>query len=161
MSSPIGLGVPVPKILPVTGTWTLPFAAYLLVLSNRVMWQRVKHESYIGDSIKRSTKESSSAPKNGIDPLTLAARCHGNFIESVPLALLVAAITELNGGSRAVLNYALATLFALRIVHAEFGLRKGGEAMGWGRPVGFFGTMSWFAGMTGYSAWLVKGYWGY
>lgn len=54
----------------------------------------------------------------------------------------------------------MATLLVLRIVHVEFGL-KGENAMGWGRPTGYFGTQGFLAAMAVYSTYLVKGYWGY
>ena len=74
--------------------------------------------------------------------------------------MTLTAIAELNGANRKVLNYAMATLFVLRIAHAEMGIRKEG-AMGNGRPIGYFGTLGVLSGMAAYSTWLVKGYWGY
>ena len=90
----------------------------------------------------------------------MAARCHNNFVENVPLALLLAGIVELNGGNRKVLNGALGALLLIRIVHVEFGLKAPGNN-GFGRAVGFFGTQGFMAGMAGYAAYLVKGYWGF
>jgi hypothetical protein len=69
-------------------------------------------------------------------------------------------MAELNGGNRKILNYAMAALFVLRILHVELGM-KGKETVGWGRPAGYYGTQGFFAGMAAYSTWLVKGYWGY
>lgn len=62
-----------------------------------------------------------------------------NFLENVPLAFIFAAVAELNGADRKLLNYAMAALLALRISHAELGLRGKG-AIGLGRPVGYYGT---------------------
>jgi uncharacterized membrane protein YecN with MAPEG domain len=87
-------------------------------------------------------------------------RCHHNFIENVPLALLLAGIVELNGGNRKALNAALGALLLFRILHVEFGL-KGPGNNGFGRAVGFFGTGVYLIGMAGYAAYLVKGYWGF
>ena len=67
------------------------------------------------------------------DSLLLESRAHDNFIENVPLCFTLAAIAELNGANRKILNYAMATLFVLRLVHVEFGL-KGKDTVGWGRP---------------------------
>ncbi|MCJ1226919.1 hypothetical protein MMC12_003574 [Toensbergia leucococca] len=154
MSSSIGIGVPVPKMLPMTGTWTLPFAAYLLFLSNRIVYYRLKHEKFIGDRIPiESLKEED-------DPLTLSTRAHANFIENVPLAFILAAVAELNGGNRKGLNYAMGALLVLRIAHAEFGIMAK-DGMGSGRPVGFYGTQGLLAGLAAYGTYLVKGYWGY
>jgi len=141
----------------ITGTWTLPFAAYLVYLSNRVVYRRVKSEKFIGDRLD-SGEASTSNDKP--DPLLLDSRAHQNFLESVPLAFTLAAIAELNGANRKVLNYAMATLFVLRIIHVELGM-KGKDTAGFGRPTGFFGTQAFLAGIAGYSTYLVKGYWGY
>lgn len=88
------------------------------------------------------------------------ARCHQNFIENVPLALLLAGVVELNGGSRKALNAGLGALLVCRILHVEFGLKAPGNN-GFGRAVGFFGTEVYLIGMAGYAAYLVKGYWGF
>lgn len=177
MSSTIGIGVPVPKMLrmsqirspyspccvlnptvtAVTGTWTLPFAAYLVYLMNRVAYQRVKNSTYIGDNISGDTAAAGSSKS---DPLQLETRSHANFVENVPFAFVVAAIAELNGANRKVLNYALATLLVLRIAHVEIGIKKPGN-MGIGRPVAFWGTQTFVAGFAAYGVYLVKGYWGY
>ncbi|KAL8899356.1 MAG: hypothetical protein Q9192_001609 [Flavoplaca navasiana] len=145
MSSTIGLGVPVPKMLPVTGVWTVPFTAYLLLLSNRVVYQRVKNKQWIGD--KLNAEKNTTGDAENPDPLFLEGRCHMNFLESVPLAFVLAAIAELNGANRTVLNYAMAALFALRVGHVEVGLRGKGT-MASGRPIGLFGTQGFMAGMA-------------
>ena len=121
------------------------------------MYRRVKTEKYIGDA----GDDKPDAKGKKIDPLALDSRCHANFVENVPLAFVLVAIAELNGGNRTVLNYAMATLFAFRIAHVELGLRSGDQALGVGRPLGFFGTQGFLAGMAAYGTWLVKGYWGY
>jgi uncharacterized membrane protein YecN with MAPEG domain len=95
------------------------------------------------------------------DQLTLYSRCHQNSVENVPIALVFAAIAELNGGNKKILNYSLAALFALRVMHSEFGLLGKNDALGFGRPLGYFGTAGWTAAMAGYATYLVKGYWGY
>lgn len=83
-----------------------------------------------------------------------------NFLENVPLAFVFAAVAELNGADRKVLNYAMAALLALRIAHVEIGM-KGQNTIGIGRPVGYYGTQVILAGLAGWGTWLVKGYWGY
>ncbi|MCJ1465416.1 hypothetical protein MMC07_004034 [Pseudocyphellaria aurata] len=157
MSSTIGIGVPVPRMLPVTGTWTLPFAAYLVYLMNRVAYQRVKNKKYIGENLPEDTAAGASSTANSLE---LESRSHGNFVENVPFAFVVAAFAELNGANRKVLNYAYATLLFLRIAHVELGLKVPGN-MGIGRPVGFWGTQTFVAGFAAYGAYLVKDYWGY
>ncbi|KAI4196031.1 MAG: hypothetical protein LQ350_006815 [Teloschistes chrysophthalmus] len=158
MSSTIGLGVPVPKMLPVTGAWTLPFTAYLLFLSNRVVYQRIKNKQFMGDKLKSDNTKGTD--NTNMDPLFLENRCHQNFLENVPLAFTLAAIAELNGADRTILNYALAALFALRIGHVELGIR-GKDAMGPGRLLGLLGSQAFLGGMAAYGTYLVKGYWGY
>lgn len=105
-------------------------------------------------------KESLGQTSAKDDQLQIDIRAHGNFLENVPLALTLAAIAELNGANRRVLNAALAALFAFRIMHVELGLKVEG-AMGRGRALGFFGTQAFLTGIAGYSIWLVKGYWGF
>ena len=138
----------------ITGTWTLPFTAYLLILSGRVVNQRVSCDKFIGDQ-SGQTIEGTEA-----DKLQVASRCHQNFVENVPFALLLAGVVELNGGNRKALNSALGVLLLLRILHVEFGL-LGPKNIAFGRPVGYFGTQGYMAGMAGYAAYLVKGYWGF
>ncbi|KAI4177037.1 MAG: hypothetical protein LQ343_000517 [Gyalolechia ehrenbergii] len=158
MSSTIGLGVPVPKLLPVCGLWAVPFTAYMLLLSNRVIYQRLKHGQYIGDRLNSEKNNSGNHEKP--DPLYLESRCHLNFLEHVPFAFVLAAIVEINGGNQVLLNYAMATLFALRIAHVEIGLRSK-DTLGWGRAPGILGTQGLMAGMAVYGAYLVRDYWGY
>lgn len=138
----------------ITGTWALPFTAYLFLLSGRVVQQRISSEKYFGDQNGRAA-ESSDA-----DALQLASRCHQNFIENVPFALFLAAVVELNGGNRKALNSALGVLLALRVLHVEFGL-LGPKNIALGRPIGYYGTQAYLAGMSSYAAYLIKGYWGF
>ena len=136
-------------LIAITGTWTLPFAAYLVLLSNRVCYDRVQNDKYLGENTV-----------NGGDALQVNVRAHGNFLEYVPLAFGLTTIAELNGGRRPILNYAMGALLVLRILHVELGL-KSDDYKGIGRPLGFFGTQAFLLGMGGYCTWLVKGYWGF
>ncbi|MCJ1432181.1 hypothetical protein MMC27_001537 [Xylographa pallens] len=154
-SHTIGLSLPRVLFLPVAGTWTLPFAAYLLLLSNRTVYQRQRHEKYLGDKL---AQESSNNEQSNPDPLHLAVRSHQNFLENVPLAFIFTIIAELNGGNKKALNYGMAALLALRILHVEFGM-YGQETVGAGRPIGYYGTQAWLAGMAAYGSYLVKAYW--
>lgn len=108
----------------------------------------------------RYEEGSLSTSNDNPDPLLLDSRAHANFVENVPLAFTLAAIAELNGANRKVLNYAMATLFVLRILHVELGM-KGKDTVGLGRPIAFWGTQGFLGGIAAYSTWLVKGYWGY
>ena len=76
------------------------------------------------------------------------------------MALLVAAIVELNGGNRKVLSSGLAALLLFRILHVEYGIRSR-DANAPGRLIGHLGTAGFLGGMSAYAVYLVKGYWGY
>lgn len=57
----------------------------------------------------------------------------------------------------------MGTLLALRIAHAQLGLRlqvKFGDN-GVGRPLGYFGSLGVIGALGGYCASLVTGYWGF
>lgn len=124
----------------------------MVLLNARVSMQRIHHEHYIGDDARKGSEEP--------DPLLVASRSHQNFVENIPMAFILAAIVELNGGNRKVLSALLAALLALRIGHSELGLRGKGS-IAWGRPIGWAGTNASILGLAGYAAYLVKGYWGY
>jgi len=81
----------------------------------------------------------------------------------VPLAFTLLTIAELNGGNRKTLNYVMVVLLALRVAHADGGLRLQGKFgdNGIGRPLGYFGSMGVLGGLAGYTAYLMKGYWGF
>lgn len=147
MSVPVGLTVP--KLLPITGSFALPFGAYYVYLQSRVVYNRLSTKTLIGDN----------AEKGGNDPVFLATRAHANFAENVPIVLLLAGIAELNGGSRKALTTALSALLVARICHADFGILTGNTGAV-GRPVGYYGTQAIFLGLAGYATYLVKGYWG-
>lgn len=77
----------------------------------------------------------------------------------MPLALALAAIVELNGGSRKALTWALSILTVARVLHADFGIMQKRQ-YGFGRSPGFWLTQSVVGGLAGYAAYLVKAYWG-
>lgn len=179
----IGIGVPVPKMLrscppffpthshhltpspsAITGTWTLPFAAYFLLLTNRIVYHRLTNEKYLGDHLSPSSPpspEPTSPPSSPPpDPLYLATRCQSNFLETVPLAFIFALVAELNGANRRVLNWVLAALLVFRVGHVELGMRGRGT-LGWGRPVGYYGSQAVVVGLGAWAAGLVRGYWGF
>ncbi len=119
----------------------------------------VGSKSDAGGVDTKQTESTQSKPEPADNKLLVAARAHSNFVENVPFALLLAAFVEMNGGNRRALTASLATLFLLRVVHVEFGL-KAKDSLGWGRPVGFFGTLGVVGGLGSYAGWLVKSYWG-
>ena len=141
----------------------LPFALFGTLLNWRVVAHRLADKHYLGDNSAKATdgqQAAAAAAAPGKNGLFLATRCHQNFLENVPLALVLAATAELNGGNRQYLTAALGSLLALRVAHTELGLRRQ-DAMGVGRPIGYFGTLAVQVGLAGYAAYLVKGYWGF
>ncbi|KAK8196853.1 membrane-associated, eicosanoid/glutathione metabolism protein [Phyllosticta capitalensis] len=155
----LGLGIPMPMLAPITATWSAPFAVYLVVLSSRIVYHRIKDRTKTLD-VKGAT--NSEAPET--DPLYVATRAHANFVENVPLALTLSALAELNGGSRRLLHGALAALLVMRVAHVELGLRssfRGVRSIGPGRAVGYYGTQAMLVGLAGYGAWVVREYWGF
>ncbi|KAH6637738.1 membrane-associated, eicosanoid/glutathione metabolism protein [Boeremia exigua] len=147
MATKIGLGVPMPLLAPATATWAAPFAAYYVFLQNRIVYHRLTTETFMGDST-----DSTQGTK---DPLYVATRAQLNFAENVPLALAIALLAELNGANRTYLNWALGTLFALRISHVELGLMRQ-NSMGPGRIIGYYGSQGVLVALAGYTAYLVK-----
>ncbi|OAG43523.1 hypothetical protein AYO21_02109 [Fonsecaea monophora] len=159
-----------------TGWETLAFAAYYALLNLRVSLVRVSCNTMIGTDAaanttiatttattnkSQSSSTTTSTPSTSPDPshsLLISSRCHANFVENVPIALLVATFVELNGGNKWALTGSLAALLFFRIAHVEFGLRAK-DSMGWGRPVGYFGTLGFVVGMSSYAAWLASGFW--
>ncbi|KAF7538067.1 hypothetical protein G7054_g3278 [Neopestalotiopsis clavispora] len=155
MSSTIGLNYPVlAPLLPVTGSFAAPFAAYFSFLSLRVVSNRLNDKQYLGESSSKTPADQHS------NKLFLSARAHTNFAENVPLAFVLAAVAELNGGNRKILTGALSALLTFRILHTELGIMKP-QGMGRGRPIGYFGTVGTILGLAGYAAFLVKDYWGF
>ncbi|KAI9679861.1 MAG: hypothetical protein M1817_004875 [Caeruleum heppii] len=158
----VGLGVPVPKMLPITGTWALPFTAYYIILATRVVTERYQSDHWFGEKKKTTPNSSSAGPVNDRfhpDPLLLATRAQQNFAENVPWIFILSMVAELNGGGRQALNVLLGTVFILRVAHVELGLKAKGT-MGHGRTAGYFGTQLAMLGLAGYASYLVKGFWG-
>ena len=111
MSSTLGIGVPVPKMLrsshpicspllspssvlaqltspllpaAITGTWTIPFATYFLFLSNRIVYRRLSNEKYFGDRLSNADPDHEKA-----DPLLLDTRAQGPFSFSPSYSSLI------------------------------------------------------------------------
>jgi uncharacterized membrane protein YecN with MAPEG domain len=76
---------------------------------------------------------------SGADPrMERAVRVHANFVEYVPLALLLLLLAELNGLPAAILHAAGVVLLASRLLHA-WGLSRH-SARSFGRFWGTLGT---------------------
>jgi uncharacterized membrane protein YecN with MAPEG domain len=147
MSHNLGISPQFP-LLPVTGTWCLPITLYYISLSGRVVWQRKQTWTVMGD-------RSNNAEDLLSDPLHTAIRAQSNFLETIPIALILAAAAELNGASKKHLSWSLATLLTLRVVHCDLGLLRPGTR-GFGRLLGYWGSLFWMAGVGSWGAWLSK-----
>jgi len=87
--------------------------------------------------------------------LELAIRVHGNFIEYVPLALILLAFTEINGVTALYLHVAGGTLLLGRLLHA-FGLSQSGGVSA-GR---FIGTLLTWLVIVGLSIYNITAFFG-
>ena len=94
-------------LLPVTTIYAAALALVALVLSAGAGTRRAKLKIPVGDG--------------GNEQLHHAVRRHGNFVEYVPLILLLIAIIELNGAPPTWLHGLGASLLAARIAH-PFGI---------------------------------------
>ncbi|KAL7750586.1 hypothetical protein RI367_003928 [Sorochytrium milnesiophthora] len=75
-------------------------------------------------------------------PLLVAVRTHGNFSETVPLVMLLAAFAEYNSLLSAATLHGILCTFALgRVAHAEIGLRGEKHGQGIGRTMGMVSTL--------------------
>ncbi len=105
----------------VTALYAALAAMLLLLLAARVVQARWKYRTSLGI---------------GSEPgMERAVRVHANFVEYVPLALLLMALAEANGGPRAGLHGAGLVLLASRLLHAWGLSRVSGRSLG-----RFYGT---------------------
>ncbi len=104
----------------ITGIYAVPLTLLMIALSTHVTMLRAKTHIALNDG--------------GNADLALRIRRHGNFVETVPLALLLMVIAELLGASGPWLHGAGALLLLGRLVHA-FGL-SGTNAASFGRIAG-------------------------
>lgn len=74
----------------------------------------------------------------GNPELLLAMRRHANFVENVPLALMVVALLEMNGGPALAIHCLGGGLFVFRLAHA-FGITADSIAVP-GRIIGAAGS---------------------
>ena len=88
----------------ITGLYAGLMGLFLVVLSVRAVAGRVKHKVEIGDA--------------GNPDLQLRVRAFGNFIEYVPLALVLMVLLELHGFSAWVVHALGIMLLAARLAHA-------------------------------------------
>ena len=102
------------EALPITALYAGILGLWLVILSSGVVRARLALQQSLGDG--------------GHDELHVAQRRQGNFIEYVPLAVILIGLVELCGYPAWVVHALGATLVAARIAHpfglaVEFGLR--------------------------------------
>ena len=100
--------------VPITTLYAAALGIVLLVLSIRVIRARMESEVSLGDG--------------GFDAILVAQRAHGNFIEYVPMALLLIGLAEIQGNPGWMIHALGGGLLVARIAHPlgiapEFGVR--------------------------------------
>jgi uncharacterized membrane protein YecN with MAPEG domain len=108
---------------PVTAVYAAAAALLVLFLAGNVVRYRRRLRVGLGSG--------------GHDALNVAVRAHANAVETLPIALLLLLLLELNGAAAGVLHAAGVVLLAARIGHAQGLLMRGGGTSN-GR---FFGTL--------------------
>lgn len=129
--------------VPITALYAGIFAIFALVLSFRAGGFRGK----TGISVLYGE------PRNM--ELAERVRVHQNFLEYVPIVLILMGIVELNGGSATFLYIAGALLVIARIAHA-IGLKHDNMAHK-GRFIGAAGTALLTLVIAGYTLWIAGG----
>lgn len=95
--------------LEITTLYAAVLGILLVVLSVRVMRARMDSQVSLGDG--------------GFDAILVAQRSHGNFIEYVPMALLLIGMAEMQGHASWLIHGLGASLLVARIAH-PFGIRS-------------------------------------
>jgi uncharacterized protein len=121
--------------VPITSVIAAVFGVMLVFLSLRVGLLRSKEKIWFLDG--------------GNEELTRRIRAQGNFIEYVPLALLLIALVELGGGSGGLVWALGAGLLAARVAHAV------GVSRTTTSPARSAGTLGTFAVLLVSAGWLL------
>lgn len=101
---------------PLTAFYAALLALLLVILGLQVVRTRIREKVSLGD---------------GNNPAMLAAiRVHANAAETIPIALLLMLLLEINGGGAAGLHLAGITLLAGRVLHA-WGLTRRRKVNRW------------------------------
>lgn len=129
-------------ILHITPFYAGILGLMLVALSWRIMRMRARLEVMIGDGGERN--------------LDVAIRMQGNFIEYVPMALLLMAFSEMQGWNPGIIHALGVVLVAARLAHVHGMSQK--NAAGKGRRLGakmtfaviIAGSLLCLASLTGY-----------
>jgi uncharacterized membrane protein YecN with MAPEG domain len=109
---------------PITAVYAALAGVMVLVLARHVVKARWRHKTSLGI---------------GTDPgMERAVRMHANFVEYVPLAMLLMLLAEVNGAPVAALHAGGGVLLASRVLHA-WGLSRS-STNSFGRYWGTAGT---------------------
>lgn len=125
---------------PITALWAGLFGILLMFLSGRVVNARNREKILFGDG--------------GSVVLLQHIRVQANFVEYVPLGLLLLLTLELNGAAPLLLNALGGSLFVARLLHA-FGLARA-SGTSFGR---FVGTVLTWLMVTAASGLALYSYW--
>ncbi|CAM0134749.1 hypothetical protein VKS41_000696 [Umbelopsis sp. WA50703] len=130
--------------LPASASWAPLFAGYSVYLTYRVIKARIDAKVIVGDGVIEELKTQKGG-SDDVDPikykeLRTAMRCQSNFVENVPLALILIAVLESNRVNTKAVHGLLGTLFLARVLHSDFGMFWNSKALGSGRPLGFMVT---------------------
>jgi len=122
--------------LPITSLYAALATLLLIGLAARIPGLRRRHQVGIGDGDHQD--------------LALAVRVHANAVENIPIALLLLALLEAQGGSTAGLHAAGAALLLGRVMHARgLGRSRGAtHERGWGM------ALTWLA-LIAMAVWLL------
>lgn len=127
--------------LAILGLFSPVYASQFLFLTFRVIRQRFRSKTSLSDG-SYAYYEAKKADNDKLVKmnwaLLSAVRAQANFIESVPLALVLLGALELNGAPRRALVALHAVLVAARMSHVWAMTRP--NALSPTRPVGMIGT---------------------
>lgn len=119
--------------LPVTSFYAAIFGLLVIPFAMRVGFARIDSKIYFLDG--------------GNQTLLRRMRAHGNFIETVPFAIILMALAEFNGASAAYMHATGMTLLIARIMHY---ITLQTNPIGIGRAVGMLGTFAAYLASCGY-----------
>ena len=124
--------------LAITPIYAAIFTIIMVGLSAYVIKMRYKHRVSLGDG--------------GNKEMLKAIRAHGNFVEYVPMALILMALLELNGESTTVLHGFGVALLIGRVSHAPGLNTRGTNKLRQSGVVLTYGVLLGMAGLTLFNA---------
>jgi uncharacterized membrane protein YecN with MAPEG domain len=132
-ATPKDTAMELPAMLSITPIYVALLGLFFLPITLRVGSYRLSSKVLIGDGDDAE--------------LIRRMRGQGNFVETVPLAVLMLVLMELSGASGTWLHALCTTLLVGRILH-YIGLTEIGPAVG--RSIGMFATMATYLASAGW-----------